>query len=110
MRLSKRDMLYVNRNTPTVFAVSEDIPKAETLTISFNNFDKLTPTDRKALTGEIFDMVNGRIQEYLQKTKSKTTSKESASWLLVFPDVEQRYEWLKQLPLDLLMAMSFHKV
>lgn len=79
MRLSKRDMLYVNRNTPTVFAVLEDIPKAETLTIHCYNFDKLTPTDRKALTGEIFGMVNGRIQEYLQKTKSKTTSKESAS-------------------------------
>lgn len=75
MRLSKRDMLYVNRNTPMVFAVLEGMPKAGTLTISCINFDKLTPTDRKALIDELRGMVNGRIQEYLQKTKSKTTSK-----------------------------------
>ncbi len=61
MRLSKRDMLYVNRNTPMVFAVLEGMPKAGTLTISFINFDKLTPTDRKALIDELRGMVNGRI-------------------------------------------------
>ena len=79
MRLSKRDMRYVNRNTPKVVAVSANISKAGPLTITVNDFDKLTPTDQKALEAEIIDMVNERIQEYLQKTKSKKTSKKSSS-------------------------------
>ena len=42
-------------------------------------FHNLTPTDQEAFKAEIIDMVNERIQEYLQKTKSKGTSQKSAS-------------------------------
>ncbi|MBQ3347066.1 MAG: hypothetical protein IJG39_08240 [Synergistaceae bacterium] len=77
--LSKRDWPKVERNEPMAVGLIEYASKKTTLFIECVGFHNLTPTDQKALKAEIIDMVNERIQEYLQKTKSKGTSKKSAS-------------------------------
>ncbi len=77
--LSKRDWPTVERNEPMAVELMEPSSKKTTLYIVCVGFNNLTPTDQKALKAEILDMVNERIQEYLQKTKSKKTSKKSSS-------------------------------
>ena len=75
--LSKRDWPTVKRNEPEAVALTES-PKPA-LYIECVGFYNLTPTDQKAFKAEILDMVDKRIQEYLQKTKSKGTSQKLAS-------------------------------
>ncbi len=77
--LSKRDWPNVERNEPMAVVLTEHSSPKPTLFIECFGFHNLTPTDQKALKAEILDMVNERIQEYLQKTKSKGTSQKLAS-------------------------------
>lgn len=77
--LSKRDWPNVKLNEPMAVGLTEVVSQKATLSIECVGFHNLTPTDREALKAEILGMVNKRIQEYLQKTKSKGTSKKSAS-------------------------------
>ncbi len=81
--LSKRDLPWLFRNEPYVMELtvfpSETASKKQTLSIDCGNFDKLTPKDRDAFKAEIEDLISNKIQEYLQKTKSKGTLKKSVS-------------------------------
>lgn len=81
--LSKRDLPWLFRNEPYVMGLtvfpSETASKKQTLSIDCGNFDKLIPKDRDAFKAEIEDLISNKIQEYLQKTKSKGTLKKSVS-------------------------------
>lgn len=87
--LSKRHLYWVRQNRPEVVSMSSANDSNDDLTsvsIQIKNFSKLKQNDKKALKKEVNDVtseaekkINERTQEFLQKTKSKGTTRKSAS-------------------------------